>query len=181
MILLGISAPNTTRVRTIITTLINQLQLFNVNIRQPALAALAALLEVSEHELVRHTEPHRHFKRWGKNLIELENSLCQLVRAGNPLCFTDYAENKMQSLEARIKIKLNSGYIITGIQTEQEAKWLRERGGTLLHVYDYQAIGFQYVDEHDSDQSLVISTDNEHALAQLIATIETTHNHAEAA
>lgn len=171
--LIGISAPNTQRTRAIIHLLREQLQLLHICMRQPVVKALAALLEIEPHDLVRHTEPHRHYKRWGKNLAELEESLSQLVHQGNPLCFTDYTEHQMKKNADNIKPQLFSGYLITAIGTEAEAAWLRQQGGTLLHIYDYTLAYYgNYLDEHDTDHSIVCGNDCEAALANFIANIE---------
>lgn len=172
--LIGISAPNNTQTREIIRTIAQQLNLAHTCMRQPVVNALAALLEIEPHELVRHTEPHRHFKRWGMNLAELEERLSVLVHQGNPLCFIDYAEQAMQQTTGRVKAQLFNGHLLSAIGTEHEAAWVRKNGGIVLHVYDYSELGtYNYLDEHDGDASIVLGDNTETQLAEFIASTET--------
>lgn len=172
--LIGISAPNSTKTREIIKTIAQQLNLAHTCMRQPVVNALAALLEIEPHELVRHTEPHRHFKRWGMNLAELEERLSLMVHQGNPLCFIDYAEQAMQNKTGRVKAQLYNGHLLSAIGTEHEAAWLRKNGGTLLHIYDYSdVVNHNYLDEHDCDYSIIVGNNTEQDLAQFIAALET--------
>lgn len=173
--LIGISAPNNVKTREIIKVIAQQLNLAHTCMRQPVVNALAALLEIEPHELVRHTEPYRHFKRWGMNLAELEERLSMVVHQGNPLCFIDYAEQAMEHKTGRVKTPLYNGHLLSAIGTEHEAAWLRKSGGTLLHIYDYNNLGqYNHLDEHDEDYSISLVHPVDYQLAQFIAQLETT-------
>lgn len=169
--IIATTGPNTLATRAVIDAVAQQLNLLSINITQPITNALACLLELDPHEIQRETDPNRHYKRWGKNQHEWEQSLCLLARTGNPQCFIDYAEQRLQNTERGITIKLFNGYLITGIGTELEANWLRKNGGTLVHLYDYTAT-YSYLDEHDTDHALVTTEANEQTLADFIARLE---------
>lgn len=173
--LIGVSAPNTERTREIIRTLRTQLQLMRICMRQPLFDALGALLKETTHELERHTPPHEHYKKWGMNQRELEEKFSSLLLSCNSLAFAEHTEQRLQELQQPVTETLFSGYLITGITTTEEAAWLRERGGTMLHIYDYNPlVQYNYTDEHDNDYSITCGELEEAQLANFIATIEDT-------
>lgn len=170
--LIGITAPNTKTVQILITIICEQLCLQHINMRQPLYNAIAALLEVEPHEVTQESDPRRHYERWGLNHGELEFSLSSELTCNNKLCFIDYAEKRMHNCEKRNKPNLFNGFLIAGIASETEADWLRKKGGTLIHIYDYNHPLHDYVGEYDEDYVMNAETAGTREIANLIASLE---------
>lgn len=173
MIKIGIHAPNTQRTRNIISALINQLNLLQINMQEPLTRALAALLNIDIHELINHTEPHRHYHQWGANVHELERRLCLCLRTGNPHGFMLHAEQRMGDMINAPIAKLINGFVITGIQTGAEANWLRNQGGTLLHICDpHHRTPFDHLPAIEHDIVINAGLDDAPFMQQLITDLQ---------
>lgn len=158
-LLIGVSAPNIPLTQAIIATMLGALDLQHISMRQPLVNMLAALLEEDPANFDFKIPGTAHIPELSTTAEALESSLALCLRNKASNFFIKRAEAAINQANQGIIEKLYSGLMLTGIRTEQEAQWIRNQGGTVVHVLDYSVVPqaeFHALAEKDGD--LVIMT-----------------------
>lgn len=135
--LFGITGTKNIAARNARSVICNQLNLLHTNIKQPVFKALAEQTHYSEYELEHHVDLFRKLPTHEYSAIELFNQIECALLDQNPHTLTALAEEDI--LSKKIISNLSNGYLVSGIDNDQEAQWLRECGGILIHLIDKSA------------------------------------------
>lgn len=134
--LLGISAPNNHATRRLIAAVLDVLNLEHINLRQPLINMLATTsgmhptlweLEVSPSEKIEHL---------GHTVHDAEHAIALALRTLNHEYFINHAKSSIAKSTNSIHHELFDGYLISNVNTEAEAKWIRDSGGHVLHIFE---------------------------------------------
>lgn len=135
--LFGIAGSKNMVARNARSIIRERLNLLHTNIKQPVFDALAEQTGYTAYELEHHVDLYRKLPTHEFSAIELFNQIeCSLLD-DDPHALTTAAEESMLSKSAAIAHA--SGYLVSGIDSDYEAQWLRECGGILIHLIDQNA------------------------------------------
>lgn len=111
-----------------------ELHLLAVNMHQPALEAAALLVKVNAHELQKRGDAYANVSPWNQSAAKLEQGITNLLLAGNPNAFIDNAQTWLNNgIRSPLRNMFN-GHMVYGISTEQEAQFIRDNGGLMIHI-----------------------------------------------
>jgi hypothetical protein len=132
--LYGITGTKNLAARNARNTICNRLNLLHTNIKQPVFKALSAQTKYSEYELEHHVNLYNKLAGQEYSAIELFSQIECAFLEQNPNALTAAAEEDI--LSKKIIAQHSYGYLVSGIDSDIEAQWLRECGGTLIHIID---------------------------------------------
>lgn len=130
--------------------------LLHTNIKQPVFKELSLQTGYSEFELEHHVDLFKTLPGREFSAIELYCQIEQAIIEASPDALMHAAENDM--LSKNVIAKLARGYLVSGIDNDTEANWLRELDGILIHVIDKNSPSLTptvIIDEND----IIISFD----------------------
>ena len=113
-------------------TLRTELHLLAYHMHQPALDAAGVLAKVNSHEILK--KPEKTITPWQQSAAELQIGIRKLLLAGNPTAFVDNATVWLNNSTNSPLRNMFNGYIFYGIDSEQEADFIRQNNGMLIHV-----------------------------------------------
>ena len=130
--LLGLTGTNSVQGRNVRRALVDSLNVMHVNIKQPVIDMMASLFRITPHEYEHHFEKTKtitQFNQPANNMFRgVEASIC----AGNKNTLIDLCINAMarqDSISDRTE-----GTLISGINNDTEANFVRSRGGQIIHL-----------------------------------------------
>ncbi len=157
-LLIGVSGATNTLTRECVQVLRCELNLMHINMRQPTINAIAGLLGEPAHS-VQKMDYSKHLPEFDVSLQELDRIISMNTRILNPNFFIEQVSKQIDRVNQAFARNLFSGHIISGIATESEATWLRKKGGTIVHIYDYLNLdSFHALHEVDGDLVFETST-----------------------
>jgi hypothetical protein len=160
-LLIGISAPINQASRDAISVFTEEFNLEHINLRQPVINMVAALTNMHPTHQEFCCASHEKIDDLGISIAELELSIAFSLRASNGHFFIVRAQAAIAQSAHGMHNKLFNGYIVSGIKTEAEAQWIRNQGGLVVHLYQYDnTVDFHALNELDSDLVFNISSKN---------------------
>ena len=159
--LIGVSAPHNKLSLSVIEILSGALNLEHINMRQPVVSMLAALMKMDPAHLHYDTPFTTAVPGLNTNVADLETSIAFQLRTLNPRYFIEQAGAAMATSKNSVKNALFDGYIVAGINTELEAQWVRDSGGLMIHIHDYtpqNIVNFHALHELDGDIAIPTAT-----------------------
>lgn len=108
--------------------------LLHTNIKQPVFAALAEQTHLSEFELEHHVDLYRKLPTHEYSAIELYHAIEVSMLSQDENALITAASDDMAS--KNIIINYANGYLLSGIDTDAEAAWVRKQGGVVIHLID---------------------------------------------
>jgi hypothetical protein len=99
--------------------------------------ALAEQTGYTAYELEHHVDLYRKLPTHEFSAIELFNEIERSLLDDDSHALTTAAEESMLNKSAVIEHA--SGYLVSGIDSDFEAQWLRDCGGILIHLIDQNA------------------------------------------
>lgn len=132
--LFGIAGAKTIAARNARAIIRERLDLLHTNIKQPVFDALAEQTGHTTYELEHHVNLYSKLPTHEFSAIELFNQIERSLLDDNPHALTTAAEETM--LSQKKIVAHASGYLVSGIDSDFEANWLRECGGILIHLID---------------------------------------------
>ena len=122
---------------TIAAVLADKLDLKPYAIAQPVTEACAAALNITHHDFLKlPKEENLAGLRFTKR--QLMQAIGRSLREGDQDFLLKQLERRMHP-RAHMYDYLLSGYLVTDIRLPAEAQWLRDHGGTLIHVIRHNA------------------------------------------
>lgn len=156
--LVGIVSAHPVGSNKLTATLGELLGLQHINMLQPVINMLAAL--IGEHPATISTDYSVNMPvgDTGATLGELVTLYASNHHVLNENFFINKLRLHHQSSQQTYLKHVFNGHIISNITTEAEAKWVRDEGGVIVHEYDYRS-GHQFhaLDEKDGDLHIIIS------------------------
>lgn len=154
--LYGITGTKNTHARNVRNIICDGASLLHTNIKQPVFKCLSALTGISEYELEHHVDLHKKLNGRDYSAMQLYTDIERDLTSANPNALIDAAEEDM--LSKRIIKRFANGYLVTGIDNEAEANWLRGCEGVLIHLIDTNAHTPTPIAIHDNDFVIELST-----------------------
>lgn len=140
-ILIGVATNNcNNHTRNAIRYLCETMNIKHINIQQQVIDAAAAILRVSAYELQVNTEQLKPIPLIKLSTKELMVKIRSLLCEKNPYFFVDHLDAELNRRTETMMQKLFNGDIVSGIQTEEEADYIRSNGGIILHIIDNNSI-----------------------------------------
>lgn len=175
-LLIGISSPINSTIRQVIATIAEEFCLEHISMRQPLINMVATLSNLNPTHQEFLCSPHATVEGLGITISELEVALGFSLRTIKSDFFIQRTQESIDISNSGLNGELFSGHIISGIRTEEEAQWLRDQGGLLVHLYHYQnGVKLHALDEIDGDAVAIISHDHP-TKNNLAATLDTIHS-----
>ncbi len=160
-ILIGISAPVNSATRDALSVFAEEFNLEHINLRQPVINMVASLTNMHPTQQEFCCASNQVIDDLGISIAELELSLSLELRLHNPRFFIERAQAVMNNSSTGMHAELFSGNLVSGIKTEIEAQWIRDQGGMVVHLYQYDnKADFHALNEHDGDFVFNISSNN---------------------
>lgn len=160
-LLIGISAPVNQATRDAISVFTEEFNLEHINLRQPVINMVAALTNMHPTQQEFCCAPHQKIDDLGISIAELELSIAFSLRVFNGRFFIERAQAAITKSAQGMHNELFNGNLISGIKTEVEAQWIRNQGGIVVHLYQYDnTADFHALNELDSDLVFNISSKN---------------------
>lgn len=135
--LIGITGSPNSGKRELTTTLCEQLHMRRFNLMQPIISACAAITGIDAHDIYR-APADSEIKLYNTTAKEFISA----IRAA-----LVYADRRalIHDLEHRISASSNTahffnGTIVDGITSEEEAHWVRQQGGLVIHLHNVNAL-----------------------------------------
>lgn len=173
-IIIGVSAPNNKTSQAAIAQLAEIYGIEHINMRQPLInmVAVATCMEPCAQEF--YCTQQALVEHLGITIEQLEITLGFTLRTIKPDYFIQRCAETIAISNSGFNGQLFSGQIISGINTELEASWLRAQGGHMVHIYQYDQITHHHpLHELDGDLVCVIDKPSENPnLTQLIAALD---------
>lgn len=172
-ILIGVSAPNNKTSQAAIAQLADVFTLNHLNMRQPIINMIAALTEIDKTAQEFYCSQDHMVDHLGINIEQLEISISLSLRTFNREFFIKHCDEAIEHARRGFLGELFSGQIISGIKTDLEAQWIRDNGGQVVHLSQYDdAIYHNPLNELDGDLVCVIeqpspTPDTSELIAQL--------------
>lgn len=157
--LIGITS--THKLKKSVKKLIEFHNLLHSNIQQPVIDATAIVLGVNAHEYTHHVDKRVVQAPWGKTADEIQSGISNLLHAGNENCLIQHLEKNLTKYAGSPLQKLINGNLVSGITTPQEADYIRNKGGAVLHIVNINRQAKLKPLLHHSDFTLFVSSDTE--------------------
>lgn len=177
-IAVGITGPHNSITRDAIKTLLNELKLLHINLRQPIVDFCASCLNVDPHELDNHTPLHTHYHELKMNLHEMQHTIETFLCLENKNHLMDTAAARINKT-TKILGGHQPNYIISNITNEREAAWVRSNGGVIVHVRPLGLFNKEELIEQSGDEVINPSRNtpaNAENLRELVQRIASHHN-----
>lgn len=156
-----IGVTSTHKLKKSVKKLIEFHNLLHSNIQQPVIDATAIVLGVNAHEYTHHIDKRVVQAPWSKTAQEIESGISNLLHAGNENCLIQHLEKNLTKYAGSPLQKLINGNLVSGITTPQEADYIRNKGGAVLHIVNInQQIKLKPL-LHHSDFTLFVSSDTD--------------------
>jgi hypothetical protein len=140
-ILIGVASNHcSNHTRNAIRYLCEIMNIKHINIEQQVIDAVAAILRVSAYELQVNIEQLKPIPLINYSAKELMIKIRAMLCEKNQYFFIDQLDGELNSRNETMMQKLFNGEIVSGIQTEEEADYIRSNGGILLHIIDNNSI-----------------------------------------
>lgn len=136
-ILIGVSAPNNKTTQCAIAELADVFGLEHLNMRQPLINMIATLTSMDACAQEYYCSQQVIVEHLGVTIEQLEITLGFNLRTVKNDFFIQRCAEAMAISNSGFNRELFSGQIISGIKTELEAQWLRDQGGHMVHLYQY--------------------------------------------
>lgn len=160
-LLIGISAPINNASRDAVGVLTEEFNVEHFNLRQPVIDMVAALTKMHPTHQEFCCEHHEVIDDLGMSIAELELMIALNLRTANPLFFVERLQRQIQKSMHGMHNELFNGNIVSGIKSEAEAQWIRDQGGLVVHLYQYDnTVDFHALSEKDCDLVFDISSTN---------------------
>lgn len=169
-ILIGISSPNNSPARSAIAALAEEFNVEHISMRQPLINMIATLTNMEPVHQEFTCSPQALVEGLGISIAELEVTLAFNLRTIKSNFFITRCAESIAISNSGFNGQLFNGHIISGINTELEAQWLRDQGGLLVHLYHYEDQS-QFHALHEMDGDLICIIDSNARSQQLTATI----------
>lgn len=157
-ILIGISSPNSAVARNASSVIAEHYNLEHISMRQPVLDMLAAITGVHSTELEHNTTPFQTIEHLGSTLSDAEITLAYTLRTMNKSFFIRRTESAISRSLNTMNAQIFDGHIISGINTEMEADWLRSNGGLLIHLcHTDNKTPIHFLNKQQDDLSILLS------------------------
>lgn len=169
-ILIGISSPNNGTSRSAIATLVEEFNVEHISMRQPLINMIATLTNMEPVHQEFSCSPQAVVEGLGISIAELEARLAFNLRTIKSNFFITRCAESIAISNSGFNGQLFNGHIISGINTELEAQWLRDHGGVMVHLYNYEDQS-QFHALHEIDGDLICIIDTNTRSQQLTATI----------
>ena len=183
-LLLGVTGQRNSRTRAIVHALNEQLNLIHINMRQPFIDVLAVVTgNTPQVAATLDREAIIPALKCKAHVFEREYSSALFCL--NKDYFTEIAAEKITRSTAGftdITKNIFDGFIVSGISTTHEAKFIRDRGGVMLHLQD----GPGFTDFHPLETRLYdvifdvkkFDPQNKESIDFLIAHVKESHKRA---
>lgn len=137
-IMIGITGTRHSGKRMLTSLIAEDLRLMHINLQQPAINACAGIANMDPYDFYR-APMEAELTPYGMTAGQL------LKRIQAVLIYNDrdaLIKATEQTLAARSNVMhLFSGVVVSGITRDNEADWLRNQGGQLIHLHNTQYIG----------------------------------------
>jgi hypothetical protein len=174
--LIGVSAYNNSTTRAAIATLAEEFCIEHISMRQPLINMIATLTAMDPAHQEFSCTPNLIVEHLGITIGELEVALGLNLRTIKPDFFIQCTRETIGISNAGLNGELFSGHLISGLKTELEAQWIRDQGGLVIHLYQYDnTADFHALNEMDCD--LVINIGNNPTRNNLVASIAAIKGH----
>lgn len=178
-ILIGISAPNNNQSREAMAVITEEFGLEHLSMRQPLINIMATLTNEHPTHYQFCNAQQQIVQGLGVTVAETEAAISLTLRSINPAFFIERMKVSQAISRRGMNSELFCGDLISDIKTEQEAQWIRSKGGLIVHLYNYNNLSeFHALNEMDND--LVVTISNEHPtknnMAATLAAIKTRIN-----
>lgn len=137
-LLLGITGSPNSYKRLFTTLIREELVLRHYSMQHPAERACAAILGIDHHDYCV-SDKSRKVDFLSITQRDLQRRVTNTLRLANQRYFIDIIAKKFKA-DAKTS-QLFKGAIVSGIQTEAEARWLRNKGGILIHLHNAANLG----------------------------------------
>lgn len=156
-ILIGVSAPNNKTSQAAIAQLAEVFTLNHISMRQPMINMIAALTEIDKTSQEFYCSQEFMVDHLGISIEQLEISLSLTLRTVKSDFYIKHCCEALAHARQGFIGELFSGQIISGIKTELEAQWIREQGGQMVHIYQFDDHHYHHpLHEIDGDFVCVI-------------------------
>ncbi len=180
-LLIGVTGQRNARTRAIVVALNEKLNLININMRQPFIDVLAVVAETTP-QIAAQMSGDDMIKKLKCKVSAFEREFMSATYGLNKDYFIETAENRLINSTAGFNepVKhLFDGHIVSGISRPQEAKFIRDRGGVMVHLQE----GPGFTDFHPIETKLYdviydakqFTADNKDSLALIVASIKESH------
>lgn len=169
-ILIGVSSPNNSAARSSIALLAEEFNVEHICMRQPLINMIATLTNMEPVHQEFTCSPQALVEGLGISIAELEVTLAFNLRTIKSNFFVTRCAETIAISNSGFNGQLFNGHIISGINTELEAQWLRDQGGIMLHLYHYEDQS-QFHALHEMDGDLICIIDSNTRSQQLTSTI----------
>lgn len=175
-LLIGVTGIGNSVTRKFSAQVAEEFNIEHINMRAPLLKMIGALHGVDSTHVEHNMPGATTLPTLKASNYDLEITLAYTLRALNKDFFINEVAQCMQRSLHTINRELFSGHLITGITSQHDAQWLRNQGGLLLHVYNYDSkTPVTQLNEMPGDIPVVI--DNTANAAQITRTaIATIHS-----
>ncbi len=136
-ILIGVSAPNNPTSKIAIAQLAETFNVEHISMRQPLINMIAQLTCMDPFAQEFYCPQQAIIEHLGVSIAELEISLGFTFRTIKSDFFIQRCAESIALSNSGLNGQLFSGQIISGIKSELEAQWLRDQGGHMMHLYQY--------------------------------------------
>jgi hypothetical protein len=155
--IIGVSSPNNKTTRAAIAMLAEEFCIEHINMRQPLIEIVAQLTAINPCSLEHYCPQTLQVEHLGISVEELEIALGFNLRTIKSDFFVSRCAEKIAISNSGFNGQLFSGQIISGLKTELEAQWIREQGGHVVHLYQYDNLSHHHpLNELDGDLVCVI-------------------------
>ena len=174
-IIIGVSAPNNPASKNAIAQLADVFNIEHINMRQPLINMIAQLTSMNPCAQELYCSQKTLVEHLGVSIEELEITLGFNLRTIKSDFFIQRCAESIAISNSGLNGQLFSGQIISGIKTELEAQWLRDQGGHMVHLYQYDDHHHHHpLHELDGDHVCVIDKPTNTAiLSEIIAELRT--------
>lgn len=132
--LFGITGTKNQAARNARRFICDGVNLLHTNIKQPIFTALADQTHLTEFELEHHVDLYRKLTTHDFSAIELYNAIELSMITQDHNALINAAVDDMHG--KNIIIEYANGYLVSGIDTDAEAEWIRSQGGAVIHLID---------------------------------------------
>lgn len=181
-ILLGLTGIDSVQSRNVRRSLVDSLNVLHVNIKQPVIDMVAMLLRISAHEFEHHFDKNVTLKKFNAPASSIFAKVEAAVCSGNKNALIEEALTAMERHDAIADMM--AGTLISGINTDDEAHWLRHRGGQIIHIIDQDTPQLACITHHPSDFTIYINRNvksDENLLLQMLVNSKKPMGHGHAA
>lgn len=164
---IGVSAPNTPATRAAISTLCEDLNIQHISMRMASYSMVASLVGIHPVELIQSCAKTEVVGMPGITLADLEQVISDAMRRVNPSVFINMAQKDLENKDRLITKQFFDGYLISGIDSNEEAEWIRQQGGVVLHIGQRDASNAHVKTDIDSDEVIELTGTPEDAPREL--------------